>query len=162
MTPDNEIDAQEAFARACFMNIEKQIVRVINSRYSKESVDMAKSLVKQVQVRSEWTFVGEEFDLGEYMLVLVDEELSLWTPSVYITGCVNSDGTIPILADSPRMFFNPQVPTDENDDEATRCFKTKFLDEVELELDEEQRASVLGNFAFLFTYGERSPAGDIS
>ena len=158
------MDSQKAFAFSCFEKIEQRMESVFASEYEENAVRVAKNLVKEVYIRSQWVEPDSKFLLGEYMLVLVDEDLSEWTPVVYITGSVLPNGSLPIHLDDddyPSMFYGPQVETDESDDELTRYFTTKFLPHKELELSVEQRARTLANFAYLFKYGDQTPIESI-
>lgn len=154
------MDSQKAFAFSCFKKIEERMERVFNSNYDKSAVYNAKQLVKKVFIRSQWVEPGTDFPLGEYLLLINDEEQSEWAPVVYITGSVLPDGSMQIPLeddDYPSMFYGPQVDTDESDDEITQYWRTKFLPEEELDLSIEQRAGTLGNFVYLFKYGDKTP-----
>ena len=160
MIEEKKMDSQKAFAYSCFEKIEERMERVVNSNYEENAIRVAKNIVKKVFIRSQWVEPGTEFQLGEYSLLIADENLTEWTPIVYITGFVLPDGSLQISLedeDYPRMFYEPQLETDESDDDLTRYWTTKIMPREELELSVEQRARTLKNFAYLFKYGDKTP-----
>ena len=159
------MDTQEALALACFAKIEERMERCFETQYDQTAIQQARGLVRSICVRSGWAAPNTQFALGEYSLILVDDELTDWMPIIYVQGVVNPDGSLQIILDDddyPRMFFGPQVETDENDDEFTQMYTTKFLAHQELNLSVSQRARTLSNFAYLFKFGDVSPMDDLA
>ena len=137
---EKKMDSQKAFAYSCFEKIEERMERVVNSNYEENAIRVAKNIVKKVFIRSQWVEPGTEFQLCEYMLLIADENLTDWNPIGH-----------------PKMFYEPQLETDESDDDLTRYWTTKIMPRKELELSVEQRARTLQNFAYLFKYGDKTP-----